>query len=105
MSYSPAFRWFIGLLLPLTFAWKLVAGPGDPNQIPNTIAQFLRHQEFDAVRTEEVMDGMWAVRAHRGDCRLFVIEVSSKGWTRDLTRTFVDASDKLFIVAHGSVYE
>jgi hypothetical protein len=104
VSCSPALRWFIGFLLPLTFAWKLAAGAGDPNEIPKTIAQFLKYREFEDVRTEEVMDGMWAVRARRGDCRLFVVEVSSKGWTRDVIRTFADASDRLFVVVLGSVY-
>ena len=105
MSYSPAFKCFVGLLLPLTFAWKLAAGPDDPNEFPKTIAQFLKFREFEEVKTEEVMGGMWAVRAHRGDCRLFVVEVSSKGWTRELIRTFAQASDRLFIVFHGSIYE
>ena len=105
MSYSPALKWFIGFLLQLTFAWKLAAGAGDPNELPKTIAQFLKYRQFEEVRTEEVMDGMWAVRARRGDCRLFVVEVSSKGWTRDVIRTFVDTSDRLFVVVHGSVHE
>jgi hypothetical protein len=104
VSYSPAFKWFIGLLLPLTFAWKLAAGAGDPNEIPKMIAQFLKYRAFEDVRTEEVMDGMWAVQARRGDCRLFVVEVSSKGWTRDVIRTFADASDQLFVVVLGSVH-
>ena len=105
MSYSPAFKWFIGLLLPLTLAWKLAAGPDDPNESPKTIAQFLRLREFEEVTTEEVMGGMWVVRAHRGECRLLVVEVSSKGWTRELIGTFAKASDRLFIVFRGSVYE
>ena len=105
MSYSPAFKWSIGLLLPLTLAWKLAAGPDDPNESPKTIAQFLRLREFEEVTTEEVMGGMWVVRAHRGECRLLVVEVSSKGWTRELIGTFAKASDRLFIVFRGSVYE
>jgi len=91
--------------LPLTFAWKLAAGTGDPNEISETIAQFLRHHDFQDVKTEEAMPGMWAVRGHRRECRLFVVEVSSRGWTRDLMRSLADASDQLFIVSRGSVNE
>lgn len=106
MSYSPAFKWFVGLLLPLTFAWKLAAGPGDPNETSVALAQFLSQRNFEDVKTEEVMDGMWAVRAHRGECNLFVVEfASSKGWTRDLMRTLINASDQLFIVSRGSVHD
>jgi hypothetical protein len=105
VSYSPAFKWFIGVLLPLTFAWKLAADTGDPNEILKAVAEFLRHQEFEAAETEEVIDGMWAVRARRGDCRLFVVEISGKGWTKELTRLFADTSDQLFIVVQGSAHE
>ena len=105
MSCSAAFKAFIGFLLPMTFAWKLVAGLGDPHEIPKTIVQFLRHRGFETVKTEEVMDGMWVVRAQQRDCRLLVVEVSSKGWTRDVIRTFADTSDQLFLVVQGTVYE
>ena len=105
MSSSPAFKWFIALLVPLTFAWKLAAGPGDPNEISETITQFLRHHEFDDVRTEEAMAGMWVVRGRRGECRLFVVEGSSRGWTRDVMRSLANASDRLFFLSHGSIYE
>jgi len=105
VSYSPAFKWFIGLLLPLTFAWKLAAGPGDPNEILQTIKQFLKHQEFETVEIEEVLNGLWAVHARRGGCRMLVVEVSSKGWTKELARTFADESDQLFTVVRGAVYE
>jgi hypothetical protein len=105
VSCSPAFKWFVGLLLPLTLVWKLAAGPDDPREVPKTIAQLLRQREFENVKTEEVMGGMWVVRAYRGECRLFVVELSSKGWTRELIRTFAESSDRLFIVLQGSVYE
>jgi hypothetical protein len=106
VSYSPAFKWFVGLLLPLTFAWKLAAGPGDPNETSAALAQFLIQHDFQNVKTEEMMDGMWAIRAHKGECRLFVVEAGAgKGWTRDLIGVFTDPSDQLFIVSHGSVYD
>ena len=106
MNCSPAFKWFIALLLPFTFTWKLAVGPEDSNEPPRTIAQFLSQREFEDVKTEQVMDGnMWMVRARKGECRLFVVEVWSNVWTRKLMRTFAEAPDKLFIVFHGSVYE
>jgi hypothetical protein len=106
VSYSPAFKWFVGLLLPLTFAWKLAAGPADPSETSRALAQFLSHRDFEEVKTEEMMDGMWAIRARKGECRLFVVEAGSrKGWTRDLIRIFTDTSDQLFTISNGSVYD
>ncbi len=106
MSYSPAFKWFVGLLLPVTFAWKLSVGPGDANGTYAALSQFLHDRGFNDVKTEEMMDGMWAVRARKGECRLFVVEVDSgKGWTRNLMRTLTDASDELFIVFRGSAHD
>ncbi len=96
----------MGLLLPLTLAWKLAVGPGDQNEYAKALAQFLRQRAFDAVKMEPVMDDMWVVRAHKGECDLFAVElVSSKGWTRDLIRTFAGSSDDVFIVSRGSVYD
>jgi len=107
VSFSPTFKWFVGLLLPLTFMWKLAGGPGDPSETSAAVAQFLRQLDFEGVSTEGgTLGHMWVVRAHRGECRLSIVElISSKGWTRDLIRTFTDPSDELFIVSGGSVYD
>lgn len=80
MSCSPAFKWFVGLLLPLTLAWKLAAISEDPSEVPHAIARFLTQRAFDDVKTQDVMgsSSMWVV-ARTADCRLFVFEVTSNG--------------------------
>jgi hypothetical protein len=107
VSCSPTFKWFVGLLLPLTFIWKLAGGPGDPGETSSAVAQFLRQLHFEDVRIERGSLGdMWVVHAHRGECRLFVVElVSSNGWSRDLIQTLTDPSAELFIVSGGSVHD
>jgi hypothetical protein len=107
VSCSPTFKWFVGLLLPLTFVWKLAGGPGDPNETSTAVGQFLRRLDFEDIRTEGGTTGdMWVVHAHRGECRLSIVDlVSSKGWPRDLIKTFADPSEELFIVSRGVVYD
>jgi hypothetical protein len=105
VNYSPAFKWTVGLLLPLTLAWKIAVGADNPNEFTDRIVEFLVHKGFDAVTTEEPMDGMQVVRAIRGDCRMFVVERSGKGWTWQLMRTLGEPTDRHFIIFRGEIYE
>jgi hypothetical protein len=87
---------------------RLEAGrwTGYSDDTSTAIAQFLFQRGFEDVKTEDVMAGMRVVRAHKGECHLFVVELAtSKGWTQDLIRTLTDASDELFIVSRGFVYD
>jgi hypothetical protein len=87
--------------------WKLADAPGDLNETWTSVGQFLRQLDFEDVRTEGgLMGGTWVVHAHKGECRLSVVElVSSKGWPRDLIKTYADPSEELFIVSRGVVYD
>ncbi len=105
MKYSPAFKWTVGLLLPLTFAWKLAVGADNPNEFTDRIVDFLAQRGFESVTSEEVVDGLPLVRATKGECRIAVVERSGNGWTRQLMRSHGNASDRNFIIFRGRIYD
>jgi hypothetical protein len=40
MSCSPALKWFIALLLPLTLGWKLTVHPDNPHELTKSLVEF-----------------------------------------------------------------
>ena len=104
VNYSPAFKWFIGSLLPLTLLLKFPVGAEDPGEFTTRIANFLSERGFKAVTIEETL-GTQVVRANSGECRMFVVNMSGKGWTRELISKISGTDDRIFIVFRGAVYE
>ena len=104
MSYSPALRWFIALLLPLTLAWKLTVGLDDSNELKNRIVDFLVQHQFDVVVTEEVVEGMPTIRAASEACRMLISKTTPSGWRRHMISELATATDRIFIVFRGRVY-
>jgi len=103
VSCSPALRWFVALLLPLTLAWKVsVAAHDDPNELASEIIQFLSHQAFDVVLTE--LDSMPVVQATSGSCRMLIVQVEPEGASQDLVRSLARTGDHVFIIFRGRVY-
>jgi hypothetical protein len=106
VNYSPAFRWTVGLLIPVTLAWKISVGADNPNEFTDRIADFLARRGF-AVTSEEAMGGvgMWLIRASRGECRMFIVNRLGTGWTRQLMASHEEATDRNFIVFRGEIYD
>ena len=102
MSFSPALKWSIALLLPLTLVWKLMVGPDDSAQLNRSIIEFLSHQKFDVVETG--LNGIPAIRAAAGMCRILVLRASPDGWNRDLIRDLATATDRIFTIFRGRIY-
>ena len=104
MSYSPALRWFIALLLPLTLAWKLTVGLDDTSELKNKIVEFLVQHQFDVAVTEEIVEGMPTIHATREACRMLISKTSPYGWRRHMISELATATDRIFIVFRGKVY-
>jgi len=104
VSYSPALRWFIALLLPLTLAWKLTVGLDDSSELKGRIVDFLVQHQFDVVVTEEVVEGMPTIRATSEACRMLISKTSPSGWRRHMISELATATDRIFIVFRGRVY-
>ena len=104
MSFSPALKWLLALLLPLTFAWKLTGEVDDTGEIRSKIAAFLLDHRFAVAEAKPELGGMLVVRATAGACRMLVIRASADGWDRDMIRdNFGNAADRVFIVFRGKV--
>ena len=104
VNYSPAFKWFIALLLPLTFVWKLTAAPDVSVELKDRLVEFLVHHQFDVVVLDEWMDMMPVIRATAGTCSMLVMEVSPDGWQRDLVRDRTQATERVLFIFRGKVY-
>lgn len=104
VNYSPAFKWFIVLLLPLTLVWKLTAAPDASLELKDQLVDFLVNHRFDVAVLEESMDTMPVIRATTGTCRMLVMKISPDGWQRDLIRDHAQPTDRVFFVFRGKVY-
>ena len=77
MNYSPAFKWFIAVLLPLTIVWKLIAAPhASSNELKDKLVEFLVHHQFNVVVLEEWSDNMPIISASTGRCPMRLVRPS-----------------------------
>jgi hypothetical protein len=104
VSYSPALRWFIALLLPLTLVWKLTVGLDDSNELKNRIVELLVQHQFDVVVTQEVVEDMPTIRATKDACRMFISKTPPSGWRQQMISELATATDRIFIVFRGRIY-
>ena len=104
MKYSPALRWAILILLPLTIAWKLAVKRENPIEIQNAIVEFLANQQFDITVTKETMHYMPIIEASSASCSLRVMRVSPLGNEVDVVHSFAGSTDHIFFVFRRSVY-
>jgi hypothetical protein len=113
VSYSPAFKWFVALLLPLTLAAKLATNPSirssessDPPEkvAESNVVQFLRRNHVDVVESKEVVFGLQLLTVEAGPCRMRVALSSSRGWHRDMIKNLVAPQERTFIVFGGKIY-
>lgn len=109
MKPTPAFKWLLIFLIPLTFTWKLVATENQasdelqPKILQQNIGRFLENHNLH-VTEDTPIDGVPVVRATSGDCSMIVAEVSPDGATRYVMGQLARAMDHSFIVYRGHIY-
>jgi hypothetical protein len=104
VSFSPALKWSIALLLPLTLVWKLTLKTEDSLQLKDGITKFLAVHSFVVSDTKQELNGMPVIRATAKNCEMLILRASPDGWTRDLIRKFATATEHIFIVFRGKIY-
>lgn len=109
MTSSPALKWFVLLLLPLTLGWKLAVRPGGSTEATEKdaqtkVAEFLVRQHFSVGLSEQATEGQPSIRAASGVCRMLITQSPEMGWDRDLIRRNATAADRVFVVYRGRVY-
>jgi hypothetical protein len=104
VTYSPALKWLVIALLPLTIGWKAAGKPENTVEIQNAIVEFLTKQQFDVRVTDENMEYMPIIDARSRSCQLRVARVSPLGHQTDIVRHASATSDRTFYVFRGTVY-
>jgi hypothetical protein len=102
VSSSPAFKWLVIALVPLTFGWKLVGGETTTSESKIDTPEFLSHHGFEV--TKRTLGDVSFSDATAGACRMIVVEVSPDGWSRDIIRQIVGTTEHQFFVFRGSTY-
>ncbi len=103
MSFSPALKWLIAILLPLTLAWKLTVKADRNDHLEEDVIAFLTRQGFQTVAAEDT--NFRGILAVNNTCRMRVMIASSDGSDRDQTRSLVAADESLIFVHQGKVYQ
>jgi hypothetical protein len=109
VSYSPAFKWFVLLLIPLTLVWKLAVQLRDLSELKDEIAyrkvaEFLVRQHFSVVVADKLRLREPGVQATGGLCRILVTKSAYTGSDREATRRRATAADDVFVVFGGRTY-
>jgi hypothetical protein len=104
VKYSPALKWFIAILLPLSIAWKLAIKPDNPIATQAAIVDFLLNQQFDASVTSETMVFTPIIKATSDSCRLRLATISPLGYEANLIQSLGAMTDKTFFVFRGTIY-
>ena len=102
MNYSPAVKWFVIVLIPLTFGWKLVDERQTAHESKIDIAEFLSRHKFDI--TKRIVADIPVIDAIAGTCRMSVVEASPDGWMRDFINNILGATEHQFTVFRGNIY-
>jgi hypothetical protein len=109
VSYSPAFKWFVLLLIPLTLGWKLAVQLRGPSELKDEIAyrkvaEFLVRQHFSVVIADKLEPRAPGIQATGGLCRILVTKSAYTGSDRESTRRRATAADDIFVVFGGRIY-
>jgi hypothetical protein len=102
VSYSPAFKWGIALLLALTLAWKFAGRGAEDGHPERRVFEFLIHHGFDVALTENVRGDI--IIATSAACQVRIAKASYDGDNRDLIRSLATESDRIFYVFQGRQY-
>jgi hypothetical protein len=102
VSWSPALKWLIAILLPLTLAWKLNVNAANNDHLEDDVVTFLTRMGFHVVGVENT--DFRRILAVKGSCRMRVMIALNDGEDRDLMRSLVTADESLIFVHQGKVY-
>jgi hypothetical protein len=105
VNSSPAFKWLVIVLVPLTLGWKVVGQERTSSEAKVDIIEFLSRHGFEVTKRAwgdvSLID---ATAATTGVCRMSVVEVSPDGWTRDIAHQIFGETEHQFFVFRGSTY-
>jgi hypothetical protein len=104
MRPTPALKWLLIFLIPLTFTWKLVAVDQAVHEMHGDITQFLAIRDFD-VTAQAPVDGVSVVRATKGDCDMILAKTFPNELTRYAMRYLAAKKDEHFVVLGGNIYD
>jgi hypothetical protein len=101
---TPAFKWSLILLIPLTFTWKLLPESPATYEMQGHIVRFLTAHGFNIVE-HTFVGTVQIVHAIKGDCSAILAEASLDGSTRDVMQHVDPMMDQHFVVFRGKVYD
>jgi len=104
VKFSPALKWLVLLLLPLSLGWKLAVHPDYTDDLTDKVATFLSGHGFKVVVGKIQMPGAPYIIATRGGCQILVARPSYRGSDDDMIRRRASATDRVLIVFGGKVY-
>jgi len=104
VKFSPALKWLVLLLLPLSLGWKLAVHPDYTDDLTGKVATFLTHYDFKVVVHKIEMPWTPYILATRGGCRILVAKPSYRGSYDDIIRRRASATERVFVVFGGKVY-
>jgi hypothetical protein len=105
VKFSPALRWLLVLLLPLTLAWKLATKAPDPNKARKFIVEFLERHDFHTLDEREPLVDIQIIEARSLACRLLVGNVSPYGVHTEIVQQLGAPTDRRFFVFRGTIYQ
>jgi hypothetical protein len=103
VSFSPALKLLLAVLLPLTLFWKLTVTADDNYRPEDDVTAFLARQGFHDIVTEGL--SFRGIQAANGVCQMRIVMPSYTGADRDMIRNLVTADDTLIFVHRGRVYQ
>jgi hypothetical protein len=103
VSFSPALKLLLAVLLPLTIVWKLTVKPENSDRLEDDLVAFLARHGFHAVVAEDMI--LPGIRAVNGTCHMRIMMPSYYGADRDIARSLVAADESLMFVYGGRIYK
>jgi hypothetical protein len=105
VKFSPALKWSLALLLPLTVGWKLASRPNDRIDRQDGVLEFLAQQKFSVAVTSETINGSAVITADSAACHLIVARMLPLQDSLVQLQYRAATTDHVFIVFRGSIYE
>jgi hypothetical protein len=103
VKFSPAFRWSLAVLLPLTLGWKFAVRPSDTNKVQYAIVDFLAQHQFTVVGSTKMILDIQTIEASSGACRLLVRNISPYGVDTELFQHLGAPIGRTFFVFRGAI--
>jgi hypothetical protein len=104
VKFSPALKWLVLLLLPLSLGWKLAVHPDYTDDLTGKVDTFLTRYDFIVIVHKIEMPGAPYILATRGGCQMLIAKPSYRGSDNAMIRRRASATDRVFVVFGGKVY-